>query len=136
MEIRNSTIASTGSFGSYVRWARWAALTCIGLIIVLSTVSGNLRPHTGAPGNFEHAIAYAATGAVVAFGFSSRPLTLVAAFFAILSGSLEIAQIWIPGRSAGWDNFVASTAGALAGGVVVRLMFRVVTRRIARPQPS
>lgn len=102
-----------------------------GLLTVLSVLPGSDRPHTGFSGNLEHAVAYALSAGATRlclFGVSSR-MQLVG--FSLASGLFEIAQIWIPGRSAGLDNWAASTAGALAGILAGRVYAH---RSIRRPQ--
>ncbi len=94
--------------------AGWLALA------VISLLPGNERPHTGLSGNVEHFIAYALTAGATRlclFGVSSRA-QLVG--FSLAAAVFEVCQIWIPGRSAGIDNWVASSAGALAGLLLAR----------------
>jgi VanZ family protein len=87
----------------------WLALT------VLSLVPGHLRPHTGMPGNAEHLVAYALAGAASRIGWQRIPSRNLLLAFSIASAFFEICQIWIPGRTAGIDNWIASTFGALIG---------------------
>lgn len=114
------------SSSEVVRWAiRPSAVLALAIIVVLSVVPGDFRPSTGASGNFEHFIAYAGTAGLLALSRvvrSSWSIVLLVAGLAGLAGSLELAQIWIPGRSAGWDNFFASSAGGLVGTMVARLV--------------
>jgi VanZ family protein len=90
---------------------------CCVALVILSIVPGNDRPHTGYSGNIEHFIAYAGTAL-----FTSTFLPPMRGWRTVLilsaaSLSFEIAQIYIPGRGPGIDNWLASTAGAVVGTV-------------------
>lgn len=90
------------------------SLLTIGLIVTLSLVPGTVRPHTGAPAELEHFIAYLAAGATLAIVFPrwrSRFLILLSA----MAATLEMAQLQIPGRDPRLIGFVASAAGAATG---------------------
>jgi VanZ family protein len=97
--------------GKLARISGWLAII---VIIVLSVVPGNERPHTGASGHSEHFSAYLITATLLAFAYPHHTAT-IALGLPLLSGLLEIAQIFIPGRHAGFDDFVASSLGAGAG---------------------
>lgn len=105
----------------------WVVLT------VLSLLPGSSRPHTGYSGNLEHLVAYALSAGATRlcpFGVPSRMQLLG---YSLASALFEVAQIWIPGRLAGVDNWIASTAGALAGILAARLYAHrsIITRRRA-----
>lgn len=109
--------------------ARIVALLCVAAIVVLSTVPGVDRPHVFHSGNVEHVIAYTGTAFLLVFGFSRRlawrwPVALSGA-----SAIFEVLQIWIPGRSAGIENWLASTAGACAGTLLALWAARLIARR-------
>jgi hypothetical protein len=101
--------------GFVVRAARPAAFLAVGVILVLSLVPGGMRPHTGATGNLEHAVAYALTALVAGIAWRGVLGWRGPVAFTILAGLLEVAQIFVPGRSAGVDNWAASTCGAVIG---------------------
>ncbi|WP_407339356.1 VanZ family protein [Methylocapsa polymorpha] len=88
-------------------------------IIVLSLLPGSDRPHTGLPGKAEHFIAYCFTASALAFGFRSRASWVVIAIgVTLLAGSMEILQLWVPGRHSDiGDAFVSSLGGLL--GIVL-----------------
>ncbi|WP_298964702.1 VanZ family protein [uncultured Methylobacterium sp.] len=101
-----------------------ASMAAVAVICVLSLVPGNERPHTGAPGQVEHFIAYCLTGAVLALRLRSRRTGIILGLV-VLAGVLETGQIWVPGRTAQVVDFLASSAGAvtgtlLAGAALVR----------------
>lgn len=106
------------------------------VIAVLSLLPGDERPHTGASGNVEHLVAYAGTACITALAFRRMaPVWLVLAFSAA-SGMFEITQVFIPGRSSGIDNWIASSLGALAGILIARRLVRPwLDRRTGTPHP-
>ncbi|TBW37000.1 VanZ family protein [Siculibacillus lacustris] len=99
-------------------WARRLAPFACTAIVVLSLLPGTYRPHTGASGNFEHVLAYAGTGLLLALGWAVARTWRGPVFLSAAAALLEVAQIWIPGRSAGLDNWAASTFGATLGVVL------------------
>ncbi|MEP9355258.1 VanZ family protein [Xanthobacter sp. KR7-65] len=102
---------------------RWLMALSIGLwlvIIVLSLLPGEERPHTGFSGNVEHFVAYAGTAGITALGFAGPAVSAIVLGFSAASGLFEIAQLFIPGRTSGLDNWFASTLGALAGALAAR----------------
>ena len=58
-----------GHDARFVRLSRAIGLACVAAIIVLSLLPGDERPHTGASGQIEHAIAYFGTAVFLALGF-------------------------------------------------------------------
>lgn len=96
-------------------FARTFGWCSVAILIVLSILPGSERPHTGAPGHVEHFLAYGGTGAFLAFGASTRALILRALALSALSGLLELAQLWVPGRTGEIGGFVYSTLGACLG---------------------
>lgn len=96
--------------------ASWIAL------IALSLLPGGYRPHTGASGNVEHALAYGLSAFVTRMAYRRTPSRFQLFVFAIASALFEILQIWIPGRTAAVENWAASAVGALAGLVAARTL--------------
>lgn len=89
------------------------------LIIALSLVPGNLRPHSGLPGSFEHILAYAGCGILFAFGWQNRKDRTKAMFgLMALAALMEFMQLAVPGRIAELSVAVLSAAGALIGFVI------------------
>jgi VanZ family protein len=79
---------------------------------------------TGAPGVFEHFLAYVGTSATAALGYARRVSRIqIVALLVAYAGLLEIAQNWIPGRHSDFVDFAAGSAG-IAGGVVLVLLWR------------
>ena len=100
--------------------ARIAAWCLAATIVILSLVPPSLRPETGTPHVLEHFIVYTATGFTFGLGFRRRH-DLVAIFLVIFSGSIEIAQLLVPGRHARLSDFVIDTL-ALCIGLVASFL--------------
>ena len=125
-----------GVFAMIMRLLQIAGVVGICLIIVLSLVPGSYRPHTGAPGNLEHFVAYALTALVLAWGWRSPAqwVGIIITLFLLASG-LELAQSLVPGRSGHWMTAVVSGFGAIAGaslGVIGLWTLGFFLRRPAR----
>jgi VanZ family protein len=99
-----------------VAWSLAAAIT------VLSVVPPGLRPETGAPHHLEHFIIFAVTG--LAFGLSYRKNSLVAPLLVVFSGSVEVAQLLVPGRHARLSDFVVDAVAACFGLLAASLANR------------
>ncbi len=97
--------------------ARAFAIACTIAILYLSLVPGELRPQSGASGHFEHFMAYAGTAFFYALGTQLRQGMVLVLALALLSGLLEIAQLYIPNRTGEWPGFAASSLGAFVGFV-------------------
>jgi VanZ family protein len=105
----------------YVKYALWLSLL---IIVVLSLVPGDARPHTGASGKFEHFIAYLGAGLFIAGRYQLLFLRLIFwAGTAALSFILEFFQQFVPGRGPDPLDALASssglTTGVLLGGVFI-----------------
>jgi VanZ family protein len=123
----------TAHLDRLVQWLSYAAVLGI---IVLSLVPGNARPHTGAPGQGEHTIAYLLTAFLFGLRSASWPQLLRAGIFLLAcAGILEIAQLWVSGRNSQIGDFVASSIGILigmAGGRALNPFYkRLVLARLA-----
>jgi VanZ family protein len=103
-----------------------AALT----IIILSLVPGKMRPHILGNDYGEHFVAYLFTGGLLAIGYL-RPVQLLSrgVLLTICAGSLELVQLWIPGRTASAGGFVTSTIGAWIGLLLIVAARRAHERR-------
>ena len=114
--------------------ARWlgaaAALASIAAVITLSIVPGSSRPHVLSSGDMEHFAAYLGTGLLIASGLPPLrrwrgPLVLIG-----LAALLEVAQIFVPGRSPGFGNWLSSSAGACLGALAFHAVWRRGTVRL------
>jgi VanZ family protein len=92
------------------------------------------RPHAHFLGqDGEHALAFILLG--VAFGLAYRGNRLLTAALAIvLTGALELAQLWAPGRHARLEDFIVDALTACAGFILAALLDWVAQR--VRPQTA
>jgi VanZ family protein len=110
--------------------ARIAPLFAFPLIGVLSLVPGEMRPHSGLPGQAEHFLAYFLVSVALCIqkrGWINRS-ALVAAV-CLYAAVLEILQIWIPGRHAQFRDFAASASGAIGGYILALVIIRFLQVR-------
>jgi VanZ family protein len=110
---------SPGSQGSNA--ARIAAWSLAAAIVVLSLVPPTLRPETGASHSLEHFTIYVATGFAFGLGYKRRH-DLLAIFLVIFCGSIEVAQLFVPGRHARLSDLIIDTAAAWVGLVTSSLL--------------
>lgn len=109
---------------------RLALAACLLAIVVLSLVPGELRPQTGAPGEFEHFIAYMGTGLFIAARYRSlRPRLALWAATAALSFALEFIQKFVPGREPDIFDALASSSGLTLGVLLGALIIGAIHRR-------
>jgi VanZ family protein len=108
--------------------ARIAAWCLAATIVILSLVPPSLRPVTGTPHIVEHFIIYAVTGFAFGLGFNRRH-DLLAIFLVIFSGSIEIAQLFVPGRHARLGDFIIDTV-ALSIGLVTSSLLGLARSRL------
>lgn len=97
-------------------------------IVVLSLIPGEYRPQSGAPGEFEHFLAYMLAAGLLGLGYPERTGRVrLCCFLICLSGLLEVVQLWVPGRSGALIGFAASTLGATLG------MFGLIIMNLSLP---
>lgn len=80
-------------------------------------------------GNVD-AYAHVFFGAVIAlsFGWLGAPALMVLMAIISLGAVIEVVQIWIPGRSATWNDMAGNVAGALIGLLMLSLGRRLAKR--------
>jgi VanZ family protein len=108
----------------YKLWRLSIFAGCVGclLIVVLSLLPAQIRPHTGVGGEYEHWIAYALVGGVFAAGDSAMRERLFAGLVLTASAAiLELLQNLNPGRTPELAGFLASSLGAWSGIFLVTL---------------
>jgi VanZ family protein len=111
-----------------VRLSRAVGSACVLVLIVLSVLPGDERPHTGFPGQIEHAAAYFGTAVFLALGYpTARGRVATIALLVGLAAVLEMIQLLIPGRHSQFI-VVASSFGAGFGVLAVILMERLLAR--------
>jgi VanZ family protein len=105
--------------------AKIVSWTLVAAIIILSIVPPDLRPETGVPHELEHFLIYAVTG--FAFGIAYElQYAFLAIFLALFAGSVEIAQLFVPGRHARLSDFVVDAIAMCAGALAVTLRTKPV----------
>jgi VanZ family protein len=114
MPMTDSPIGA-GSQGS--KTARIAAWSLAAAIVILSLVPRALRPETSAPHGLEHFIIFAAAGFAFGLGYERRH-DLLAILLVIFSSSIEIAQLFVPGRHARLSDFIIDSVAAFIGLVM------------------
>ena len=116
-----------------VRLSRVVGWACVGILIVLSVLPAEERPHTGFPGQMEHAAAYFGTAVFLAFGYpTARGRIATIALLVGLAAALEMIQRLIPGRNSQLIDWYASSLGAGFGVLTIILMERLLPRTAAR----
>jgi VanZ family protein len=116
-----------------VQLSRAVGSACVVVIIVLSVLPANERPHTGFPGQMEHAAAYFGTAIFLAFGYpTARGRIATIALLVGLAAALEMIQLLIPGRNSQFIDWYASSFGAGFGVLAVILMERLLARTAGR----
>jgi VanZ family protein len=112
----------------FAKMLGWSGVVFIG---VLSTVPGQLRPHTSLPsGQWEHLAAYFLTSLCLTAGYYHRVRSLIFLSLSAYAGILEALQTLVPHRNAQWMDFFAGAAGAAGGNVLFLFMVLVLTHRL------
>jgi VanZ family protein len=117
--IRQSAAATT----RFLAWILVAAITA------LSILPAEFRPVTPAPSFLEHFTVFLLTGMAFCFGYRDRKV-VVSVFLLLFAGSLEFAQLWIPGRHSRLSDFLVNIAGALVGIAAIAFVSKL------RPIPA
>ena len=79
------------------------------------------------PPNFEHFSIYCVAGLAFGLGYDRKPV-LVAILLLIFSGSIEIAQLFVPGRHARLSDFIVDAFAMCVGLVLASLTGRIRDR--------
>ena len=86
------------------------------------------RPHSFLGQDGEHALAFVLVG--IAFGFAYPRSRLRTALVAVvMTGVLEILQLWMPGRHARLEDFVVDAVAACIGFMIAAGVDRVMRSR-------
>jgi VanZ family protein len=102
--------------------ARIVAWSLATAIVVLSVVPPAFRPVTAAPHGSEHFLIYGAAGLAFGLGYE-RKHGLLAILLLIFTGSVELAQLFVPGRHARLSDFIVD-ASAIWTGLIGASLFR------------
>ncbi len=101
-------------------------------ILALSFVPPDLRPETGAPRFVEHFFIYVAAGTAFGIGYSCKQGVL-AMLFLIFAGSIEAAQLFVPGRHARLSDLLVNVLARYIGLLAVSLVARIRASADYRP---
>jgi VanZ family protein len=123
MPATETPISAESQGSNVVRIAAWVLTAAI---IILSLVPPGLRPETSAPHSVEHFTIYAATGFAFGLGYKHRH-DLLAILLVIFTGSIEIAQLFVPGRHARISDFIIDAIAACAGLFIASILSFVRT---------
>jgi hypothetical protein len=131
--------------------ARALGWVCVTIIILLSLVPGTTRPESapalyiqaligyrGLGALLEHLTAYLGTACLLGLGYRPAAKRLaILAMLLVLAALLEMAQDWVPGRSARLRDFGASSIGACVGLLAVSattLLRRLLAAKRGTPE--
>jgi VanZ family protein len=107
------------------RAAGYAAILLIG---VLSLVPDTLRPETGAPGQFEHFVAYLGAATFLTLGSDKARQRWQGLWLVPYAAALETAQLFVPGRHSRFSDFAVSTLRAVLGIILASCVAPVFSR--------
>jgi VanZ family protein len=123
--IRESATAIT----RILAWLLVAAITAF------SIMPAEFRPVTPAPSFLEHFTIFLLTGMAFRFGYRDRKV-VVSVFLLLFAGSLECAQLWIPGRHSRLSDLLVNIAGALIGIAAIAFISKLRPIRANSQKPA
>jgi VanZ family protein len=103
--------------------ARLLAWILVIVITLLSVVPPWLRPETDIPHHFEHFVAFLAAGIAFGLGYDRRPI-LISVALLLFAATIEIVQIFVPGRHARLSDFIVDGVAAVSGAMLATLSCR------------
>lgn len=97
-----------------------AFAACIIGLAFLALLPADVMRRSSWGGHVEHFIAYLGTTMVMGLAFRQRPrLALRCVLLAGYAALLEMGQLYSPGRHAAFHDFVFSSSGVVAGGLLL-----------------
>jgi VanZ family protein len=97
-----------------------AFVGCIIALAVLALLPADAMTRSSLGGHVEHFTAYLGTTMVMGLAFRRRPrLALRCILLAGYAAILEAGQLYSPGRHAAFQDFVFSSSGVVAGGLLL-----------------
>lgn len=123
--VRSSRYADLrGRIANPARLLAWALASAI---VVLSIVPPSLRPETPLPHDLEHFGIFWAAGFTFALGYTCRDAVLPSLLVSF-AGTVEIAQLFVPGRHARLSDFIVDALAISAGLISVLVMDWICAR--------
>jgi VanZ family protein len=101
----------------------------LAVVVVMTLGPVSMRPHTHFSPDFDRFAAYALLGGFYRLAYPRCRFWILAAFLVAAAGTLEAAQLFVPGRDAHVSDFVFKADGAMIGLIAVRLLPQ-------RPKPT
>lgn len=100
------------------------------IVLVLSLLPGDDLPEVALSDKVHHFIAYSEIATIGLLAYTTVPVqALVIAGVVALGGGIEIAQLYVPGRSSDIVDFMVNCLGVLAGIVLARVISALWLRR-------
>jgi VanZ family protein len=103
---------------------RWIAWTALGAVVVLSLVPVGLRPVSALPHMYEHFTAFLLVGLAFGMAYPGQQLTIGLASVPT-AATIELLQLFVPGRHARVSDFVVNAAGACVGLALASVITRI-----------
>ena len=128
MRLFNLDSASVQQASRIAGWLLLAAL------VFVSVSPAFLRPVTPLGHTREHFLVHLLLGLAFGIGYAKR-WWLLALSLIVLTGTIELAQLFVPGRHARLRDFVID-AGAACLGIGLAWIASVVRSALARPSQS
>ena len=96
----------------------------------------SLRPHASPLGqNGEHALAFALVGLTMGLAYPRRPW-LTALIAVAMTGFVELAQFFAPGRHARWEDFIVDSLTLCGGLALSAAIARFLPAEYAAQRPQ
>jgi VanZ family protein len=93
----------------------------------------SLRPQSELGHDGEHALAFVLVGLAFALGYPRQRL-LVTSLAVVMTGVLELLQLFVPGRHARLEDFLVDALATLAGFAIVSIIdFATASMRRSNP---
>ncbi len=107
----------------------WRALLLV-LVVAIAYLALTPAPPKGIDTGWDkanHGLAFASLTVAACFGWGSSFKRLVWSWLALLAfgGGIEIAQLFVPPRSAEWADWLADAVGIALGTLIATLLVRL-----------
>lgn len=90
--------------------------------------------YRGPSDRYLHMMALGVVTFVFMIGRRRQLLSLI--FMLVFAVFLELLQVWLPSRTASWNDLYASIAGVILGGIVALIINMMIGRFTRRPMPA